>query len=75
MDRVRGWPSSSSRRRSNAIIEVDGGINAETVKSVVAAGARMFVAGNAVFGAPDPIAALAEIRAAGESALPGHGVA
>jgi ribulose-phosphate 3-epimerase len=50
-------------------IQIDGGINAETIVPCVAAGARCFVAGNAVFGAPDPIAAIAEIRAAGESAL------
>jgi ribulose-phosphate 3-epimerase len=50
-------------------IQIDGGINAETIVPCVAAGARCFVAGNAVFGAPDPIAAIAEIRAAGESVL------
>jgi ribulose-phosphate 3-epimerase len=50
-------------------IQIDGGINAETIVPCAAAGARCFVAGNAVFGAPDPIAAIAEIRAAGESAL------
>ena len=50
-------------------IQIDGGINAETIVPCVAAGARCFVAGNAVFGAADPIAAIAEIRAAGESVL------
>jgi ribulose-phosphate 3-epimerase len=50
-------------------IQIDGGINAETVAPCVAAGARCFVAGNAVFGAPDPLAAIAQIRAAGEAAL------
>ena len=51
------------------LIQVDGGINAETIVPCVAAGARCFVAGNAVFGAPDPVAAIAAIRAAGEAAL------
>jgi ribulose-phosphate 3-epimerase len=41
---------------SEAVIEVDGGITAETAPLVAAAGARMLVAGNAVFGDPDPIA-------------------
>ncbi len=54
---------------SRAMIEVDGGINADTIQGVVAAGARMFVAGNAVFGAQDPVAALAQIREAGEAEL------
>jgi len=56
---------------SAAVIEVDGGITVETAPLVVAAGARMLVAGNAVFGYPDPIAALARIRTAAEDALPG----
>jgi ribulose-phosphate 3-epimerase len=56
---------------SKAVIEVDGGITVDTAPLVVAAGARMLVAGNAVFGDPDPIAALARIRAAAEGALPG----
>lgn len=50
------------------LLEVDGGINAETAPLAVAAGANMLVAGNAVFGAADPVAALAELRAAAEGA-------
>lgn len=51
------------------LIHVDGGINAETIIPCVQAGARAFVAGNAVFGQADPVAAIAQIRSAGESAL------
>jgi ribulose-phosphate 3-epimerase len=51
------------------VIMVDGGINAETVGLAAAAGARAFVAGNAVYGAPDPAAAIAEIRAAALAAI------
>lgn len=43
-------------------IEVDGGINAETARRVVAAGANVLVAGNAVFKAPDYKAAIAALR-------------
>jgi ribulose-phosphate 3-epimerase len=45
-------------------IEVDGGIDAETAGPCAAAGATAFVAGTALFGAPDPAAAFAEIAAA-----------
>jgi ribulose-phosphate 3-epimerase len=45
-------------------IEVDGGIDAETAGPCAAAGATAFVAGTAVFGAPDPQAAVREIAAA-----------
>lgn len=50
------------------LIQVDGGINEETVALVAKAGARAFVAGNAVFGDPDPGAAMNRIRAAAERA-------
>ena len=45
-------------------IEVDGGIDRTTAPQVVAAGASMLVAGNAIFGQADPVAAMREIRAA-----------
>ena len=49
-------------------IEVDGGIKAETVGKVAAAGANVFVAGTAVFGAKNRRGAIAGIRAAAEGA-------
>jgi ribulose-phosphate 3-epimerase len=45
-------------------IEVDGGIDADTVASVADAGATLFVAGSAVFGNPDPGEAYRRIAAA-----------
>jgi ribulose-phosphate 3-epimerase len=51
-----------------ATIEVDGGIDADTAGAVAAAGASLFVAGSAVFGAADPAAAYAEIAAAAGAA-------
>jgi ribulose-phosphate 3-epimerase len=45
-------------------IEVDGGIDADTAGPCARAGATAFVAGTAVFGAPDPAAAFREISAA-----------
>jgi ribulose-phosphate 3-epimerase len=47
-------------------LEVDGGIDAETAGPCARAGATLFVAGTALFGAPDPAAALREIAAAAE---------
>ncbi|WP_166238101.1 ribulose-phosphate 3-epimerase [Paenibacillus turpanensis] len=43
-------------------VEVDGGINAETAKLVMAAGANVLVAGNAVFAQQDRGAAIAKLR-------------
>ena len=45
----------------NARIEVDGGVDVNTAGPLAAAGAHLFVAGSAVFGADDPAAAYAEI--------------
>jgi ribulose-phosphate 3-epimerase len=47
-----------------ARIEVDGGIDTATAGSVAGAGASLFVAGSAVFGAEEPAKAYAEIAAA-----------
>lgn len=47
---------------SSALIEVDGGIDASTVGRVVGAGARILVAGHAIFGSGDPEAATRALR-------------
>jgi ribulose-phosphate 3-epimerase len=44
-------------------VEVDGGINADTIEQAAEAGADVFVAGSAVYGADDPARAIAELRA------------
>jgi ribulose-phosphate 3-epimerase len=44
-------------------VEVDGGIAADTIEAAAAAGADVFVAGSAVFGAGDPAAAVEALRA------------
>ena len=54
-----------------AAIEIDGGIDAHNAARVVAAGARILVAGNAVFGTPDPEQATRELKAIAELALAG----
>ncbi len=53
-----------ARRGAKARIEVDGGIDPDTIGRVVAAGAEIIVAGTSVLGQPDPVAALHRLRAA-----------
>lgn len=43
-------------------LEVDGGVNAETAKLCIDAGANVLVAGSAVFGKSDPAAAIESLR-------------
>ncbi|NYF24184.1 ribulose-phosphate 3-epimerase [Sporosarcina sp. JAI121] len=50
-------------------IEIDGGINEETIIPCVEAGATILVAGSAIYNAPDRAEALRRIKTAGESAL------
>jgi ribulose-phosphate 3-epimerase len=52
----------------DAAIEVDGGIDAATAGPVAGAGASLFVAGSAIFGAEDPARAYAAIVAASGAA-------
>ncbi len=47
-------------------IQIDGGIGSSTIRAAREAGADVFVAGSAVFHAPDPVAAVAELRRAAE---------
>ena len=61
-DKVRRARALLSETKSRAALEVDGGINRETIAQVWRAGADTFVAGNAVFTASDPSAEIAALR-------------
>lgn len=60
---------ASRRLPSSVLIEVDGGISGKTAAAVAAAGARVLVAGSAIFHQKDPAKAAREIRKAAEAAL------
>jgi ribulose-phosphate 3-epimerase len=51
------------------VIQIDGGIDAHTIGSAAIAGATNFVAGTAVFGQPDPAAAVTALQAAAQGAV------
>ncbi|MGY1916430.1 ribulose-phosphate 3-epimerase [Blastococcus sp. SYSU DS0973] len=53
------------------LVEIDGGINPDTIERAAEAGVDMFVAGSAVYGADDPAAAIAALRAQAAAAMPG----
>jgi ribulose-phosphate 3-epimerase len=67
-----GSPAKVERLRAilgpDTVVEVDGGIAAETAARCAQAGAGLFVAGSAVFGADDPGAAVREIADAAAAA-------
>ena len=53
------------------LVEIDGGINADTIELAAEAGVDMFVAGSAVYGADDPAKAIAALRAQAAAAMRG----
>ena len=53
------YAAESGRR---ILIEVDGGIKADNIAEIAAAGADTFVAGSAIFNQPDYAAVIAEMR-------------
>jgi len=57
-----------ARHGSEVWLQVDGGVTGETIGRCAEAGADMFVAGTAVFGAEEPAAAVEQLRAAAEAA-------
>jgi ribulose-phosphate 3-epimerase len=67
--KVRSVRELLRREGSSAPIEVDGGIDVHTAPRIVAAGADILVAGNAVFGSSDPERAIRDLRAAAEAAV------
>ncbi len=56
------------RLRPDQRLEVDGGINPETIARVVESGADTLVAGSAIFAQPDPVAAMNQLRQWAEQA-------
>lgn len=68
--KVRAVRALLDRTGSPAAIEIDGGIDRETVGRVVAAGAEILVAGSAIFHTPDPEAAARELKALARQSIP-----
>ena len=68
LEKLRRVREVLSRAGSSVPIEIDGGIDATNAADVVAAGASILVAGNAIFGTPNAEAATRALRAACSSA-------
>lgn len=64
IEKVRRLRRMIEERNLPTRIEVDGGIDADNIASVVAAGAEIIVAGSAIFGSGAPEKAVKELREA-----------
>jgi len=67
--KVREVRALLDRAGSRASIAIDGGIDHQNVARVVAAGARVIVAGSAIFHASDPERATRDLKAAARAGL------
>lgn len=68
LEKIRRVQTVLTGAGSSAPIEVDGGLDASNIGEVVAAGARILVAGQAIFGSGDPEGATRALRAAASAA-------
>ncbi len=62
LDKIKQVRAMIDKSGCNIELEVDGGINAETAKQVIAAGAKVLVAGSAVFGSADYAGNIQKLR-------------
>ncbi|MDD9304688.1 MAG: ribulose-phosphate 3-epimerase [Desulfobacter sp.] len=64
IDKIKSLADLLKAHGSDALIQVDGGINQETIGRVHKAGARSFVAGSAIFNTPDYTQTIKGLRSA-----------
>lgn len=62
IDKVKALKALINRTGSKALIEVDGGVNAETAPRLAEAGVDVLVAGSYVFGSPNPEERIQQLR-------------
>ncbi len=63
LQKIRRLAEMRKAMNASFLIEVDGGINPQTARDVLQAGADVLVAGNAIFGAEDIARACTELKA------------
>ena len=68
-EKIKNLASIKKDKNYPFLIEVDGGINPQTTKEVVTAGAEVLVAGNAIFAEEDPGFACENLKKIGSDAL------
>ncbi len=68
LPKVRAVRELAKGRDLDLWVQVDGGVAGDTIERCAEAGADVFVAGSAVYGADDPATAVQQLRAAAEAA-------
>lgn len=62
MPKIRALKAEIKKRGLDIDIQVDGGINSETISIAAKAGANVFVSGNAIFSSADPEATIRDFK-------------
>lgn len=66
LPKIKKLKETISKEKLDVDIEVDGGINADTARQAVAAGADILVAGSYIYDSSDPVAAISSLRNIGK---------
>jgi ribulose-phosphate 3-epimerase len=69
LPKIRRLRAAIDEQGADTWVQVDGGVSRGTVETVAAAGANVFVAGSAVYGAEDPNAEIDVLRGLADEAL------
>jgi len=62
LNKLRELKAMASAINPDLLIEVDGGVGIQNLADLIQAGAEVFVAGNAIFGAPSPSVMISELK-------------
>ncbi len=61
-DKIRALRRMIDERNLDTLIEIDGGVNLDNIKSLTEAGVDVFVIGNTIFSADDPLSTIKELK-------------
>ena len=67
MDKARRLATMADGSGHGLTIAMDGGVGPDNIRQIIASGVDLCVAGSAIFGQPDPVAAMQRLRAAVEA--------
>ena len=62
IEKIKALKNMIQQFNANVLIEIDGGVSVSNAREIIAAGADVLVAGNAVFKSADPIAAIHALK-------------
>jgi ribulose-phosphate 3-epimerase len=62
LDKIKDLKKLIIEKKSNALIEVDGGVDGKNAKQIIDAGCDVLVAGNYIFGAADQLKTISELK-------------